>query len=314
MKILVVDDDSSIRNVVATVLRENGHHVVEAENAEKALILFSQDEFPFVITDIRMGGMNGIELLEQLKQQNPDVCVVIMTSHSSKEYAIKALKAGAYDYLEKPFEDLEVISNIASRVIEKFSLIDERSQLIDILKNKNAELENLADKLYVQSVRDTLTGLYNRRYFYNTASLMLSSAQRTRTGLACAMIDIDHFKKVNDTHGHHAGDYALQKISSTLSSCFKRDSDLVARMGGEEFAVLFISDDPQQALERFEDARQIIENKTLKFNPDTQFKVTISIGLCTQVSSDLDETMRDADELLYQAKSNGRNQICSDIS
>jgi diguanylate cyclase (GGDEF)-like protein len=171
---------------------------------------------------------------------------------------------------------------------------------------------------HVQTIRrlattDSLTGLYNRRYFYDTATHLLAGAHRSNTGVACAMIDIDRFKVINDTWGHQIGDLALQQIADILSGYFKRNSDIVARMGGEEFCILANDISPDDALKRFEELRILIESKPLEINEFESHTITVSMGISTKTQTSLDHMLRKADEYLYKAKTTGRNRICSDI-
>src|SRR3990172_8445039 len=122
-KILAVDDEESIRNVLSMVLSGDGHDVTTAASAEEALQFFMQEPYPLVITDVRMEGMSGLQLLQEVKRHNPDSQVIIITSYASFESAIQALRAGAYDYIVKPFEDIDLISAAANRAVDKIRLI-----------------------------------------------------------------------------------------------------------------------------------------------------------------------------------------------
>lgn len=147
IRILVADDDMSIRSVVTSVLNDEGYRVTGAENGEQALEFFSQTPYPIVITDIMMGGMTGIDLLKKVKQLNNDTQVIIMTSNASLDTAIEALREGAYDYLFKPFDDINIISMVAKRAAEKIHLIMENKVLMEGLKQKNEELEEINEAL-----------------------------------------------------------------------------------------------------------------------------------------------------------------------
>lgn len=131
IRILVCDDEPSIRGIVASVLSEEGYLVTSVENGEQALESFSRAPYPIVITDIYMGGMTGIDLLKKVKQINNDTQVIIMTSHSSLDTAIAALKAGAYDYLKKPFDDINMITMVAERAVRTMSFIRESKSVLE---------------------------------------------------------------------------------------------------------------------------------------------------------------------------------------
>jgi signal transduction histidine kinase len=141
INILIVDDEDSIRAVLKNVLQEDGFAVKEASSGETALELFKQSVFDLVISDIVMPGINGIELLERIKELNPAIQVIIITSHASLDTAVQALRCGAYDYLFKPFEDINLISTVTKRAVEKIRLISENKRLLVKLKDKNMDLE-----------------------------------------------------------------------------------------------------------------------------------------------------------------------------
>ncbi len=147
IRILVADDDMSIRGVVTSVLTDEGYQVTGTESGEQALELFLQTPYPIVITDIVMGGMTGIDLLKKVKEINNDTQVIIMTSNASLETAIEALRAGAYDYLFKPFDDIDSISMVTKRAAEKIHLVMENKVLLEGLKQKNEELEDINEAL-----------------------------------------------------------------------------------------------------------------------------------------------------------------------
>ena len=140
VRVLVVDDDASLRKVVSQVLTEDGHEVTTASSAEKAYSLFQEHPFPLVFSDIRMGNMSGIELLQLIKEHSSDTQAIIMTSNATADNTIAALRAGAYDYLLKPFEDIDLISKVANRAVDKIRLLEENSSLMKQLEQKNEEI------------------------------------------------------------------------------------------------------------------------------------------------------------------------------
>lgn len=309
--ILVVDDEVSIRGILTEVLSGEGYAVASAESGEEALQMFNENEYSLVITDIRMPGMSGIELLEKIKKINPDTEVMIITSNASQETAIKALRYGAYDYLIKPFEDLELISYVTSRAVERLRLVEENKKLLTELREKNEELEKSNKILKHLAVRDGLTGLLNHRAFQDGLKTEIMRTERHGHPFSLIMMDVDYFKHYNDVNGHPAGDAVL----ITIAKIFKenmRKTDLVARYGGEEFVALLSETPKESALTLAEKIRQNVEAYEFdggKNQPEG--RVTLSIGLAT-FPEDADNgkaLIEKADKALYEAKAGGKNKV-----
>ena len=310
--ILVVDDEESLRGFIAQILIEDGHDVSEATSGELALEAFRKDQHPLVITDIRMGGLSGIQLLREIKEMRPETQVIIITSHASLDTALTALRAGAYDYLIKPFEDLELISAVVNRAVEKINLISENRLLIDKLKNSNIELE-LVNRLFQElAVRDGLTGLYNHRYFQEFLATELARSQRYGRVFSLVMLDVDFFKHYNDTQGHLEGDRLLCALAQLLKECVRK-SDVVARYGGEEFIAVLPETTREGALIFAEGLRQRIAEYAFPHRETQPLgSVTVSLGVSTypQDGTDGPTLINCADQALYRAKRQGRNVVC----
>lgn len=179
------------------------------------------------------------------------------------------------------------------------------------LKKVNRQLNEVNDKLLQLSERDSLTGLYNRRYFESQGKVTLNVCRRNKLYFSIAVIDIDHFKVINDTHGHLQGDACLVELGRLLQQHFQRQSDTVVRYGGEEFYVFFPSEDPHVLTREVEKFRLLVESFFFQ-HQEREAKMTISAGVCSKKpvrQETLDDFIRKADEALYQAKSNGRNQV-----
>ena len=312
-RILVVDDEQSLRIILSQVLTDDGHDVTVAANGEEAIELFRENPFPIVLTDIVMGDLNGLELLQQIKEIQPSTQVVIITSHASLDTAITALRAGAYDYLVKPFAELDMISNVAYRAIEKASLVDENQYLLDELKEKNNQLIAANKTLKELAVRDGLTGLYNHRYFQEALSVEVLRCQRHERGFSLIFIDVDNFKNYNDTNGHPEGDNALKTLSELINSRL-RGSDILARYGGEEFIVLLPETSKEVTCEVAEDIRKLVEEHPFP-GEEKQPLGTLTISLGVSTFKDDGENgstlLESADSRLYKAKAQGRNLLCS---
>jgi len=311
VSVLVADDEESIRGTLSTLLVEEGYDVTAVSSAEEALAKFGDDPFPLVITDIRMSGMTGIDLLREVKQLHPETEVIIITSYASLETAVLALRSGAYDYILKPFEDLELVTNAVARAVERGCLVRERDRLLKALALKNKELSDINAFLAERAKRDGLTGLYNHRYFQEALTRETALCLRHGRALTLIFADVDHFKQFNDRNGHQAGDMALCRIAEILKNCI-RVSDVVARYGGEEFVILLPDTTKGVAQGLAERIRAAIESHPFP-GGETQpgGRLTISMGLSSfpEDGREPGALIQGADSALYAAKRGGRNAI-----
>jgi len=310
-RVLVVDDDMAIRTMVGEILTDEGYDVTLAASAEEALRVFRGGGFGLVITDIRMSGMSGVELLKEIKLVDPIVHVIVMTSYASIDSAVAVLKAGAYDYLIKPFEDLELVLSATKRAMQSVRLIMEKEVLVQTLKQKNAELERANERLKEIAVRDGLTGLFNHRYFQEILTKEASRAARHHRELSLLFIDVDDFKKYNDTYGHQLGDTLLKQLSQIIMGAM-REGDVVARYGGEEFVIILPETDSSYAVQVAEKIRKLVEDHPFRGEESQpQGRVTISLGVSSWKSehSTVASLIQHADQALYLAKNEGKNCV-----
>jgi len=306
ISILVVDDEESIRDIVTQVLEDDGHTLFSVSSAEKGLEVLSKEKIHLVITDIRMDGMDGIALLEKIKASNSHIEVIIMTSHASLETSVKSLRAGAFDYLMKPFDNIESISTIVNRVIEKLTQEHQSKEIVENLKDENKELNHIAQ-------RDGLTQLYNHRFFKERFTEEVSRANRYNHELSLIFLDVDHFKIFNDRNGHPAGDKLLTILAKLLQDRV-RTVDIVARYGGEEFVIVLPETQKKGALTLANAVRkQISEYPFTGRENQPEHKVTVSIGIATYPHDGMsaEALIKHSDDALYLAKRNGRNRVCS---
>ncbi|OED41126.1 hypothetical protein AB833_10220 [Chromatiales bacterium (ex Bugula neritina AB1)] len=313
---LVTDDDHVVTELVKALLEQQGYNVHTASSGEQALEIYARTSIDIVLTDIQMGGMSGFELIRQLRLINSAVKVIVMTSHDSYETVLKALQHGAYDYLQKPFTNHATIIAAAQRALDSAKLQQRNNELMQQLResyNKlataNRELRGVNKKLKHLAATDSLTSLYNRRYFDEILKHELNRHARYQTGLSIIMIDVDRFKEFNDTFGHAAGDLALKQSSSIFKAC-ARAADTICRYGGEEFVALLPQTSPENAIVFAERVRTAIESTPVKLEHTTA-KITISLGISgTQLVAgpiNGETLMARADRALYQAKRAGRN-------
>ena len=312
VRILVADDDESLRSVLKQVLSMDGYEVNLTSSGEEALAAFKKEPFPLIITDIRMGKMSGIQLLQEVKRLRPDTQVIIITSNATLDTAITAIQAGAYDYLTKPFDDIALISSVARRAVEKIRLIEENKSLLEKLKRKNEELEFVNLTLKELTIRDGLTGLYNHRHFQETLAVEILRSKRHAKTFSLVFLDVDFFKQYNDTHGHLHGDAVLVALSKLLIAGLRK-SDVAVRYGGEEFVLLLPETSKENAFALAGTIREKIAAHPFPGREtQPQGKVTVSMGIAAypEDGSDSSTLLHRADEALYQAKNGGRNRVC----
>ena len=312
VRILVADDDESLRSVLKQVLSMDGYEVNLTASGEEALAAFKKEPCSLIITDIRMGKMNGITLLQEVKRLRPDTQVLIITSNATLDTAITAIQAGAYDYLTKPFDDIALISSVARRAVEKIRLIEENKSLLEKLKRKNEELEFVNLTLKELTIRDGLTGLYNHRHFQETLAVEILRSKRHAKTFSLVFLDVDFFKQYNDTHGHLHGDAVLVALSKLLIAGLRK-SDVAVRYGGEEFVLLLPETSKENAFALAGTIREKIAAHPFPGREtQPQGKVTVSMGIAAfpEDGSDSSTLLHRADEALYQAKNGGRNRVC----
>jgi len=289
VKVLVVDDLASTRSYICNLLARHKYQILQAEDGKEALaMLEAAPDISVIITDNEMPNMNGDELCTEIRRlyNNDEKVIIGISAADSSDLSTLFLKNGANDYLHKPFNNEEFYCRL--------------SQNVDMLE--------LMATIKRQANTDYLTNLPNRRYFFEKAEKSLKKIKRAKGDGALAMLDIDHFKAINDTYGHDVGDEVLKGLSICFSKYFEKH--LVARLGGEEFAVYFADADKQESLKRLEGFRYFIEANSQEFSKE-KIKFTISIGFANGPVYQIDELLKQADLKLYDAKESGRNKVVS---
>ncbi len=311
LRILIVHNDDSQCSVLQDLLVDEGHDVTTASNGEQAAEIFAQTPYPLVITDLCLPGTSGLELIESLLRHSPDTQFIVITSYASLHTAVGALRAGACDYLVKPFDDLNVILSVVNRTVDKIHLIDENQLLVERLRHQNTDLVTMNRILQELAVKDGLTGLYNHRYFHEIMDIELNRSRRHRHEFSLLFIDVDHFKLYNDSHGHLQGDQLLRDLSEQLTSRV-RSSDTVARYGGEEFVMILPETNKPGALTLAGNlCRHIAEYDFDGAHSQSPGKVTVSIGVASYPNDGVEpnQLIETADQALYRAKQAGRNRV-----
>ncbi|MCL1885060.1 MAG: diguanylate cyclase [Defluviitaleaceae bacterium] len=291
--ILIIDDDPLMLGALTSILSPH-YHVKAARDGETGLLHANKYDVDLILLDVVMRNMSGYEVLKQLKEgeKTMNIPVIFITGNEGKGEEAKALTSGAVDYIRKPVipeivtlrvgVHMQLINNM--RIIQRFSLTD------------------------------GLTGVNNRRCFDQQFESEWNRAARNSSPISMLMLDIDHFKKFNDTHGHLNGDHALKTFASILTSTIQRGSDYVFRWGGEEFAIILPETPQDGAICVAEKVRQNVAATPIVMGKDS-VRITISVGVASIIpepatfpwaAADFCEGL---DKALYRAKSRGRNRV-----
>jgi diguanylate cyclase (GGDEF)-like protein len=292
--ILLAEDSLVIRAVVRSQLEDEGYQVVEAADGEGALAQCAAIRPDAVLLDIEMPGLDGHEVLARLKADPAlaDIPVVFLTGRTGTVDMVEGLRAGAHDYLRKPFEQSELLARVGGAVRVK--------RLQDQLRERNAELQAL-------SRTDPLTGTYNRRHMDAELARLTSSARRHGQTHAVIMFDIDYFKQVNDAEGHPGGDVVLQEFARRVKATV-RTEDVVGRWGGEEFLVILPLTDLEGAIRLAERVRAVVADLPIAVGDHDRI-ITVSAGCAAASGRDVRNLVHRADAALYAAKAAGRNRV-----
>lgn len=296
MKVLIADDALPVRIVLRSNLERWGHEVVQAADGDTALQCCLDDDPPDVaILDWMMPGHSGVEICQILENrtQQPFIYRILITGKTQESDLIYALDHGAHNFLSKPISQAVLRAHI-----------DVGGRLLEANRRARAYAEQMKEL----ATTDPLTGLFNRRHFFENAAREFERARRYGHRLAVMLVDVDHFKKINDEHGHAVGDLVLTELAQRMTQAL-RNTDLIARFGGEEFVMLLPETDLQAAGEVADrlqkHSRQDIHYQDLKIN------LNLSIGLTASQPDDMDidTIIHRADKAMYKAKADGRNRI-----
>ncbi len=286
--ILLVDDAKAIHTLVRAILHGQSVELHYSRGGQDALDTAAALHPDLILLDVEMPQPNGFEICRRLKSDpiTSNIPVIFLTGATSVEERISGWELGAVDYITKPFEATEVLVRVRAALRTK--------QLIDLLERK--------------AMIDGLTGLYNRTHFEQRIDEEVSLTRRTGHPLSCVILDVDHFKVINDTYGHLVGDDVLRNLAAMLAdSC--RAQDVVCRYGGEEFAMILPNTTANGATEIAERVRRGIAGRSFP-TLTAQVSVTCSLGVAQAVPAE-DTPVQRADAALYQAKRQGRNQVVS---
>lgn len=300
--ILIVDDESGNIVLLERYLAALEYQTISAVDGHSAIELVKSQHPDLVLLDIMMPEINGYEVCKAIKSDpaTSDAIVIFVSAKADLEDRVEGLEIGGHDYIIKPFHLTELRARIQAALRTK--------ELQDKLKDRNEQLADLA-------VTDELTGLRNKRYLLERMDEEVSRVRRYGSTLSCLMIDIDHFKDVNDSHGHPVGDLVLRELAQLMHRTL-RSVDIAARYGGDEFLVLLPQTSASGAIAVAERIRRTIEEARFR-QADPPLCLTVSIGVATISDSrplGPDQLLQRVDRALYQAKGKGRNHVVVDRS
>lgn len=296
-RVAIVDDDPAIRRLVKLFLKRSGYETIEFATGEEARSQLHSVPWDLAILDRRLPDMDGVELCAELKAK-PEFkarYVILLTGDTEQEDKVMGLDLGADDYITKPFQSAELLARIRAA-----------KRIVDLQK----ELMETNKRLELLSITDGLTKLFNHRHFQDELARAFEESERYGRPLSLAIVDLDFFKKVNDTYGHAIGDEVLKRVSHIFQESI-RSTDLAARYGGEEFAVMMPETDLAEAIAFAEKIRGLVEGHAIETQAGA-IPVTVSIGVASVPHSHIHsakELVVAADKALYRAKRNGRNQV-----
>jgi len=288
ISILVVEDSFTGMQFVSRQLKRCLLNVYEAADGLEALdIINHHPEIKLVLADYHMPKMNGMELVRALreKKNKEELAIIGISAMNEKSLSARFIKYGANDFLTKPFAPEELQCRI----------------------NHNLETLELLAKLRESTYRDYLTQLFNRRYLFDKAEKQFRVAKSAGQQITLCTMDIDHFKQINDIHGHHSGDTVLRTIAALFQEHFH--DGITFRLGGEEFGLILFNMPFEVALTRIEQFRNELKDTPMDIGHPVY--ITASFGVTDEITDQMDEMLQAADRLLYQAKNQGRDRICA---
>jgi len=296
MRILIAEDDLTSRAMLSAVLKKAGNEVIETVNGKEALEELQKPDYPkLAILDFVMPEMDGLEVIRRVRAQKytRPPYIIMLTSKGEKSDIITGLDAGADDYLTKPFD----VGELSARI-----------EVGKRLVNLQAELVESREAIVYQASHDSLTDLLNRRAILSILEELLVRCHEQDEGIAIGMIDIDHFKLINDTHGHQVGDDILVGLAKIFNKSISSVGS-IGRFGGEEFLAILPVKRNEDPLLLFKQLCSTISSHQFKTRSGS-ISLTVSIGVTHAMQkATVDELIGTADSALYQAKNNGRNCV-----
>lgn len=294
-KVLFIDDDRTMTAIICSMIEASGSECISCTNGEEAMALIADNHFDLVIADYFLDGkLTGLDTLLAIRQmggKRARTPVMVISAQTDVERRIEILKKGANDYVAKPVVEEELVVRANNLITQK--------KLFDRVEEQREQLRNMA-------MTDQLTALYNRHFLVEFAPKRLAEAMRHKTDLSLMVVDLDHFKAINDTHGHDRGDQVLREVADILKSVCRKE-DMAIRLGGEEFLLILPHCSAEGVIKKAEELRLLL----LKTRP-ARLDVTGSFGItCLEGGNqaDFSDLFTAADEAVYEAKDTGRNKV-----
>ncbi len=288
LKIFVLDDSKLVIDFMEKILKRYG--IEDVTYCTEQGDILEEEVFDCYIIDLVLKEKSGRHLISKIRRKNKKAVILIISGVDNNKTISNILQEGADDYIIKPFTPEIIIAKIRTN-IRSYILLKE-------LEKKNQLLAHMV-------ITDGLTGLYNHKYMFERVEMEISEAKRYSKQFSLIMLDVDFFKKVNDTYGHQVGDSVLMEVAHVLKKGL-RDADIIGRYGGEEFMIILPEIIDKQSIKAAERLRKDIENIEWDFEG---MQVTISLGVVTYKGETAEEIVGKADALLYKAKHKGRNRV-----
>lgn len=288
--ILIVDDTVENLDILASLL--DNYDIVDAINGADALEILKEEKIDLILLDIIMPTMDGYEVCKKI-QENPEtknIPIIFITAKTDEDSIEKAYDIGGIDYITKPFKPKELLAKV----------------------KRELKLQDLQNDLLLLASTDSLSTLYNRRYFTQVSEHIFDLSRRNKQDLSIIMIDIDKFKSINDNYGHQVGDDVIVHFATTLKS-IQRKSDVSCRYGGEEFVLLLPNTNITGAQNLANKIRLQIEATRLTLPSKEQIQFTVSLGVAIvnfENDTNIEAALKRADKAMYEAKNSGRNKVC----
>ena len=308
MKVLIAEDSITLLLTTSKIVETAGHEVIQARDGKEALELFDSEKPDLVLLDVEMPGHDGFEVAKKIRSKKLDywIPIIFLTGYVEDQYLLQGIEAGGDDYLTKPVSNLVLNAklNAMQRIYEM------QRELVQISK----QLSETNEKLNQSIITDPLTGANNRLYLDECLNKEWFRCMRNKKYLSALIIDVDNFKILNDTQGHHAGDKCLIELVKIFQSHLKRSADVICRHGGDEFVILLPETSQKDAMNIAEKIRESVIEYSNHTKSKTLVDISVSIGCASCIPDDkyiIDKLLIVADKALYESKNAGRNCVTS---